>query len=281
MGSSSKQRKKTDKSAAPAAAAAAPSTSNKPSGSDDDKLSLEEHLIRAQSAVEQSQVSTLVLHQQWRTQLLRMSYLVMVVTLHIAQTPSSACIKDIKKWNLIHDAPQQSGNIISGKAAIVLLLHDSVVELTSIVCATFLVWCLSLPMKGNDFSTIPYRLSCAMIPAILSLHFQRKSSHHHDSSSNDMQETSALSSSCLSASSVVDATTALTLEDLRGDDATAGPLVITRHFPVILVFHMIVSISLWFMQYQNQQHQRNIEMVDKLKQDLLEAKKAKLDKKKR
>lgn len=97
MGSSSKQRKKTAKSAAPAAAAAAaPSTSNKPSGSDDDKLSLEEHLIRAQSAVEQSQVSTLVLHQQWRTQLLRMSYLVMVVTLHIAQTPSSACIKDIK-----------------------------------------------------------------------------------------------------------------------------------------------------------------------------------------
>ena len=57
--------------------------------------------------------------------------------------------------------------------------------------------------------------------------------------------------------------------------------VIVRHFPVILVFHTVVSISLWFMQYQNQQHAKNMEMVKKLKQDLTEAQGARGDMKKK
>jgi hypothetical protein len=116
MGSSSKQpRKKTDKSsataAAPVAAAAtsssttstATTTTNNDNNNNNSKktdkeefLSLGKHLDRAQALVEQNRLSTLTLHQQWRTQLLNMAYLVMVVTLHLAQTPSSACIKDIK-----------------------------------------------------------------------------------------------------------------------------------------------------------------------------------------
>lgn len=77
---------------------------------------------------------------------------------------------------------------------------------------------------------------------------------------------------CVTAASRYDAS--LTTADLRDEQ-------VPRHFPVILVFHMIVSISLWFMQYQNQQHDKNIQMVQKLKQDLLQAKKAKVDKKQR
>ena len=57
--------------------------------------------------------------------------------------------------------------------------------------------------------------------------------------------------------------------------------VTVRHFPVILVFHTVVSISLWFMQYQNQQHAKNMEMVKKLKQDLTEAQGARGDMKKK
>ena len=73
------QRKKTDKTT-----------------HDDSDAALTEQLSRAQAAVERNFVATQTLHRQWKTQLLRMSYLVMVVTLHMAQSPSSACIKDIK-----------------------------------------------------------------------------------------------------------------------------------------------------------------------------------------
>lgn len=77
------QRKKTDKN-----------KNTTTTDNDDDEIT--EQLARAQSAVERNHASMQTLHSQWRTQLLRMAYLVMVVTLHIAQTPSSTCIKDIK-----------------------------------------------------------------------------------------------------------------------------------------------------------------------------------------
>ncbi len=84
----SKQRKKTDKEES--------SKIRSRTTDGDEKISLTEQLDRAQSAVERNHAATLTLHQQWRTQLLRMSYLVMIVTMHMAQTPSGACIKEIK-----------------------------------------------------------------------------------------------------------------------------------------------------------------------------------------
>ena len=81
------QRKKTDKATTTTTAAAAVA-------GDDDELT--DQLNRAQEAVERNHAATQTLHAQWRTQLLRMAYLVMIVTLHIAQAPSSTCIKDIK-----------------------------------------------------------------------------------------------------------------------------------------------------------------------------------------
>lgn len=140
-----------------------------------------------------------------------------------------------------------------------LILHDSVVELMSIICAAFLLRCLQLP-TGNDFSSVPYRLSCAVLPMIISLHFQRKA-----------QAAVSTPTSCVEASSVYDVTMAGSWE--------SEP--VPRHFPVILVFHTIVSISLWFMQYQAGQHQKNVQMIEKLKVDLVGMKKAKSDKKKR
>jgi hypothetical protein len=48
-----------------------------------------------------------------------------------------------------------------------------------------------------------------------------------------------------------------------------------RGFPVVLIFHAIVTISLWFMHYQVQQNEKNSEMVMKLKKDLKEARETK------
>jgi len=93
MAGSSKSRKKTEKAAA---TAGAKNRTKEEEETQADEGSLTDHLDRAEAAVERNHASTLELHGQWRTQLLRMSYLVMVVTLHIAQTPSRACIMDIK-----------------------------------------------------------------------------------------------------------------------------------------------------------------------------------------
>jgi hypothetical protein len=182
--------------------------------------------------------------------------------------------------------------LISGREAMVLVLHDSVVEIVSIVCAAFLVWCLRLPMSGKDFSTVPYRLSCTVIPMIVSLHFHRKTNNTTNNADNNVDYVGGLALSCVSAAaasvlgnnddSATDSSS-VTLEDLRGDGG-GGDIssTVVRHFPVILVFHTIVSISLWFMQYQNQGHQKSLEMVEKLKEDLMESKsKAKQGKKKR
>lgn len=67
-----------------------------------------------------------------------------------------------------------------------------------------------------------------------------------------------------------------TKTDVQSDDNGKD-----RNFPVVLVFHSIVSISLWFMQYQMQQHKKNIDMVKKLQLDLDDAQAARANKKKR
>ena len=65
-------------------------------GVDDKKIALREQLDRAEQAVSSNRASVLELHSNWRTSLLRMSYIVIVVTLHQAQMPSADCMKEIK-----------------------------------------------------------------------------------------------------------------------------------------------------------------------------------------
>jgi hypothetical protein len=134
---------------------------------------------------------------------------------------------------------------MSGFQALYAVVNDSFVEIMGIACAGCLLWCLSLPMRDQDFSTLPYRLSCACIPMIVSLYFSNKTL------------------GCLKDEPVMQHT----IED--------PPERTARGFPVILIFHTIVSISLWFMHFQIQQHFKNIEMVSKMKKDLLDAREIK------
>ena len=57
---------------------------------------LAEQLDKAQASVEKSQMHALTLHLQWRTHLLRLSYVIIIVTMHQMQSPTSACMKEIK-----------------------------------------------------------------------------------------------------------------------------------------------------------------------------------------
>ena len=61
-----------------------------------ENISLTDQLNRAHAAVECSQQAALQLHHQWRNHLLRLSYLVIIVTFHQCQAPTITCIKEIK-----------------------------------------------------------------------------------------------------------------------------------------------------------------------------------------
>jgi len=161
---------------------------------------------------------------------------------------------------------------VPGTSVIGILFYDSVVEMLSIACAVFLVWCLRSPNNndGNDFSSLAYRLSGVTLPMIISLYFHKKQSATTPPTSRIGTTTSCVNDMLQGRH---DTTTVF----FQSSTEEAG---VVRHFPVILVFHTVVSISLWFMQYQNQQHAKNMEMVKKLKQDLTEAQGARGDKKK-
>jgi hypothetical protein len=87
------QRKKTTKAAGAAGDNNNNNNNNTNSSTD---ISLTEQLDRAQAAVDSSHMHALTLHSQWRSHLLRLSYIVIIATFHQMQTPSSACIKEIK-----------------------------------------------------------------------------------------------------------------------------------------------------------------------------------------
>ena len=180
---------------------------------------------------------------------------------------SFVCCRVIDPQQFNRENPELS---VPGTRVISIILYDSVVEILSIACAVFLVWCLRLPNDGSDFSSLAYRLSCITLPMIISLHFHKKSGAGVTTSTVAAPH----GNSCV-----------LDMLQQGGNDTTttfqSTEAAVTRHFPVILVFHTVVSISLWFMQYQNQQHAKNMEMVKKLKRDLTEAKGARVDKKKR
>jgi tRNA (Thr-GGU) A37 N-methylase len=62
----------------------------------EEKNPLSDQLERAMMSVERNQRAALTLHFQWRTHLLRMSYVIMIITFHQAQAPTTSCIKEIK-----------------------------------------------------------------------------------------------------------------------------------------------------------------------------------------
>ena len=132
---------------------------------------------------------------------------------------------------------------MSGYEAFWTVLNDSQVEILSVICASCLLWCLQLPMKGRDFETLPYRLSCAVVPLIVSLYFQKKDLLHGCLPSSEKQFIENDS------------------EDAGGDRK--------HQFPIILVFHLIVSLSLFFMYHQGRQHAQNVEMVQQMRSDLI------------
>jgi hypothetical protein len=195
---------------------------------------IEAQIAQAQAAVEKSEAQTSALHQQWRTYLLRLSFLLILLAMHQMQGPTAACVKDIKTYNAMLAAEEK----LSGGQTTLLVLTDALPYLLGIVMAGSLAFFLILEEPG-DFSNPRYLLANACMPPLLGLHFMRKDT-----------------ASCLA------------------DELLAGfvPEMRERTLPVVVIFHVVVTACYWFMDSQRQHQARNMQMVADLQKDLTQAK---------
>jgi hypothetical protein len=228
-------------------------------GSDEDyDTTLKGQLDRALAALLANQEQTSRIHSSWRTQLRLISLVVLFIVVSQMQEPASSCLREIKLWNeeilLLSNTSSNNKDVIGFFRAVRYTASDSVMELLSVMCGLSLVWLLGLRSVKDDFSSLPFRVSCAFIPFVLWAYYQNKST----GCLNGVE--SSLSPRALD-------------EDIPAAETTDGGQ--RRKFPVILLFHLISSLSLFSMQSQRKQQESSVERIQQLKKDLLETKKKK------
>ena len=222
---------------------------SKKSSSDDKKAkpntaaqesSLLEPLRRARIALETSQMQMLSLHRNWRTQLQRLSLLAMFLILKQSSIPAYDCLDQIKEWNhkITNSGSESDNNIIGDWEVGIRILGDSTMEIFSVLCCLSLLWLLHQPLQGDDFSTLPFKLSVALVPLIVG-------SYYSDPMVGCMTDK---------------------LGNYEGKPRT---------FPVTLILLMVCFGSLYMMQFQQRDQTENLKKVQKLQNDLLGSSKTK------
>jgi uncharacterized protein HemX len=126
-----------------------------------------------------------------------------------------------------------------------IVISDSLVYILAISSALLLTLFLHSP--NRSFSNPLYLLANGCIPAMLAL--------RHLQSTNDPDQT------CLETNFFL---------DIPSDSAAAvtsgeRPL---RTFPVVMIFHAIVTGSYWFISQQSRHQEQNVQAVIKLREDL-------------
>lgn len=219
---------------------------------DDNYQVLEGEINRAIQAVEITKHRTDELQVQWRAQLLRMSYLVVLLIMHQCSTPVSECIKEFK---LIDN----DGIVASTKMGIIL--SNCIVEVMNLVIGIALFKFLSLKDPHGNFSNVSYCISSTMIIFCMGMFF-----HNYNlkqKSSGDV----VVVGSCLS-----------DLASWTGDEqylSIETPELSDRQFPVACVFHVIVTGCYFFMKMGMDQCDSNIAAMEKLYKELASTKKIK------
>jgi hypothetical protein len=218
---------------------------------DKKEATFNEHLERAQSAVLQNKVATETLHAQWRTSLKRMSYMLLIISLHQSQGPTQACLADIKALNQYYSTLEMSDDVkdkmISGVEAIALVLKDGIVAVLGLFMAASLTYFTSMDPHG-DFTSAAYMLAVACLPPIVSMHF-----NWNDPNRNEKNE-SFYNKSCVD------------MELL--DAAGVEPVDRLHGFPVVLGYFVVLTVSYFFMDWQRQKQVQNGKMVLQLQKDM-------------
>ncbi|KAL7483477.1 hypothetical protein ACHAW6_009119 [Cyclotella cf. meneghiniana] len=186
-----------------------------------------EQLRDAQARLMVSRDRTADLHAAWRNQMFRMSLIIIFVTIHQFQKPIQSCIADIKASNHRVGVSAEEGlsekQRISGMEAIGMLFGYTFFELLSVATA-FLIAYLILSNKNSslELNTTPYFLSSALVPIQLGFYFHSKQPL-----------------SCVG----------------------EGVEEVQRNFPVVVIYHTIVTVAGWFMKSGMEQCEEHVKLV--------------------
>mmetsp|Transcript_36467 Transcript_36467/g.79723 ORF Transcript_36467/g.79723 Transcript_36467/m.79723 type:complete len:330 (-) Transcript_36467:111-1100(-) len=218
------------------------------------------------------------LHEMWRSSLLKLSYLVVVLCIHQTNGIIGQCVRDVKVVNdnievLSGGDDGEAVESISGIEASKLILIHALPVLLGIVIAGLLVKFLSIRDANTgtvaDFGSPWYYVSAGMVPMIISLHFQSTGAGAGGGggiigSGGDDMETAV--SSCVSTHAVASQYfDPGTLVDIASRTKT--------QLSVAVVWHTIVTVSYWFMKKGREQCDRNMEHLNKLGRQMEELKK--------
>ena len=256
MAASKDRRGKTD-----AAAAAAPATKKSSSSS------LSAQLDRATETLHKNAAQIARLHGQWRSYLTLLSYLVVLLSFHQFQSISSACLYDIKAWNQHHDGaaaaneqPADDPRIVSGAQAVTLVLRDAAAVVLGIVMASLLcAWLQKATGEATADLTHPlYRTaqSC-VLPVLGILYYQT----FHKPTNTCLEDLLLRDD---------DEQQPTLPEGLELPSATTKPKS-AAGFPVVLVFHVIVTACVWFMNKQRTKLLQSELAVQELRDELQQA----------
>ncbi|CAB9520574.1 expressed unknown protein [Seminavis robusta] len=236
--------------------------------------SAEEQLELAKGKVLQSLATVAELHGKWKLHLLRMSYMVILITIHQWQGPMTYCLYDVKSYNKSL-TPLDNDNLrISGYRAMYYVLNDTLCEflgfVMGILCTLFLnqlyneatVVVVNGRQQPTDsfFTNYYYMFSTGLVPPVLNFYFHRSKAN--------------ATKSCIDAVAGADG---LWTRHAQEDEVMAKAV---RGFPVVIIFHTICTVCLWFMAFQASQQSNNLLLLEKLKRELAEARKENESKKK-
>ena len=266
---------------------------NNKAKSSSDKAIIEEQLDKALLSLEHNQISTYKLFTAWRTQLFRLSLGVFLLVIVSFQRPTTTCLKTIIK--LYNSKIINDDNTLSDEIpfldAVKYAIEDSLMEFLSVICCGCLVWMLHENINNNhnmiggsggsngiiigDFATVWYRMSCALLPGILTLYYQQRQRQQQNNSSGGSSI-----QTCLPPTIMTEVDLFGSLDDDESDNDILLSQAQQQHqqqqlhgFPVVVIFHFIMSLAIWFMKYQEKQNQTSINKILKLKQELLKDKK--------
>ncbi|KAL3785886.1 hypothetical protein HJC23_008774 [Cyclotella cryptica] len=198
-----------------------------PSKAQEESRTPMEQLRDAQARLIVSRDRTADLHAAWRNQMFRMSIIIIFVTLHQFQKPIQSCIGDIKASNDAVGVSTEEGSPdkqrISGMEAIGILFGYAFYELLAVATAFLIAYLLLANNTSSlELNSTPYFLSSALVPIQLGFYFHSKQP-----------------SSCVGEGA----------EDVQ------------RNFPVVVIYHTIVTIAAWFMKSGMEQCEEHVKLV--------------------
>lgn len=231
------------KSIDPAATKKSSSSSPAPEEKSSGKTPIES-LHSAQAKLIVSRDRTADLHAAWKAQLMRLSLLIVFISIYQLQTSISTCIREIKDSNepSTEGIRQDSGAIVAGVGAVKLIFGDSFCELLGVFVSVMLAYFLALSnTSAVELEHWSYMISSALVPVSLGFFFHSKQL------------------GCIGGNGIDN------IDEYAKD----------RHqFPVVVIYHTIVTVAFWFMKSGMQQCEDHVQLVNNSIEDF-----ARMDKK--